>query len=305
MATWINSSSYTGLRNGSPNHDIIVNQPAANSFLLLLVSSPAVVEDIDDSWFLRGQLQNNASLSVYTKVANGTETNIPVVLTSSNYALEARMYEFYQGTSWGGIAPLQQGENPGPNLTGLSGEPTIMFVQAFGVHGTPVATPNPYIDNYNGFTLDYQHYVPNNGVNDGAGIAINYAEHWDSSAISTLNFVSFTSNDLGINGIPYQVRAAFWLIPAEVIVLDTPIVTVADTTDPTEGNSDGSIEITWPPVEGAESYEAFIGNGHNLPPTTPVPLTLVAEGVTSPYLYTGLPFGEYTVGVRAVPPEES
>lgn len=81
------------------------------------------------------------------------------------------------------------------------------------------------------------------------------------------------------------------------IVLATPVVTVAATANPTTSTAaDGTIQITWPAVSGAASYEAGIraGSGHTSGFT-------VTTGATSPHTFTGLAGGTYTVAVRALP----
>lgn len=80
--------------------------------------------------------------------------------------------------------------------------------------------------------------------------------------------------------------------------LDTPVVTVTNETDPTTvGGSDGSVTVTWPAVSGAATYTA--GKASGLNQTTG--FTPTSTSATSPYTFTGLVAGDYTVAIKAVP----
>jgi hypothetical protein len=80
--------------------------------------------------------------------------------------------------------------------------------------------------------------------------------------------------------------------------LDTPVVTVTDETGPTTtSGTDGSITVTWPAITGATAYDAGIANG--LSQTGG--FTTVSSAATSPYTFTGLAAGNYTVAIRANP----
>lgn len=79
--------------------------------------------------------------------------------------------------------------------------------------------------------------------------------------------------------------------------LATPVVTLGATTNPsTVGGSDGSQVVTWAAVPGAHHYEAGIASGD-----VTSGFTVVNSNATSPYTYTGLAAGTYTVAVRAMP----
>lgn len=80
--------------------------------------------------------------------------------------------------------------------------------------------------------------------------------------------------------------------------LDTPVVTVTNETDPTtQGGSDGTATVTWPAIVGAATYSAGIASGLNQ--TTG--FSIVSSLATSPYTFTGLSAGNYTVAIKAVP----
>jgi hypothetical protein len=80
--------------------------------------------------------------------------------------------------------------------------------------------------------------------------------------------------------------------------LDTPVVTVTNETDPTTpGGTDGSITVTWPAVSGAATYDAGIADGLNRTDG----FSVVSTSATSPYVFTGLNAGDYTVAIRAIP----
>lgn len=300
MATWINRSQGQSARNGGTGHTLTVDQPAADSFLVLLVSSPSPPASAPSGWTQEVTAVSNGGITAFTKTAAGTETSIGLTLSHNNFAVEYAMYEFYEGTAWGGDASQNEASNPGPTLSSIGDvDPTVFFVQGFGVHGTPVAEPNPYVDTPAGFTRDYQHYIPV-AATDGSGICVHAAEAWDAGATPSIAFTSFVVNDTGISGSIAQARIAFWLNVAAVDILDTPVVTVDSTSNPTtEGGVDGSITVSWVAIDGADTYSAGIAEGHGVTEG----FTIDSADATSPHVFTGLGAGPYTTAVKAVPPE--
>ena len=299
MATWIHRSQGQSARNGTAAHTLTIDQPAADSFLVLLVSSPSPPASPPTGWTQRATATSNGGITVFTKIAAGTETNISYTVSHNNFAIEYVCYEFFEGTAWGGSAVQLEASNPGPTLSGMTGTPTVFFAQGFGVHGTPVAEPNPYVDSPAGFTRDYQHYIPV-GATDGSGICVHVADEWDAATTPSVSFTSFIVNDTGISGSIAQARAAFWIAAAEIDVLDTPATTVSATSNPTTpGGVDGSITVTWAAVTGAATYVAEIADGHNATSG----FVVDDATATSPHVFTGLSAGEYTVSIQAIPPE--
>ena len=81
--------------------------------------------------------------------------------------------------------------------------------------------------------------------------------------------------------------------------LPTPALTIVSTARPSsQGANNGSITASWPPVAGAHHYEAGIASGN-----VATGFTTIAVSATSPYTWTNLSAGTYTVAVRAVPEE--
>lgn len=79
--------------------------------------------------------------------------------------------------------------------------------------------------------------------------------------------------------------------------LPTPRVTKVSQIDPSSaGQSDGSMTVSFTPVDGASSYTAHRANKLN---PTQSDFTQIASGVTSPYTVTGLPAGPVAIGIRA------
>lgn len=79
--------------------------------------------------------------------------------------------------------------------------------------------------------------------------------------------------------------------------LPTPMVTKVSQIDPSSaGQSDGSMTVSFTPVDGASSYTAHRANKLNPAQSD---FTQVASGVTSPYTATGLPAGPVSIGIRA------
>lgn len=80
--------------------------------------------------------------------------------------------------------------------------------------------------------------------------------------------------------------------------LATPVVTVLAANNPTTpGGTNGSIQVSWPAIPGADHYEAAVEDGT-------VTSGFVADDLNavSPKTFTGLDQGPYTVAVRAIAP---
>lgn len=100
---------------------------------------------------------------------------------------------------------------------------------------------------------------------------------------------------------------AFWMGDLQVesaatgyldIPLATPVVTVSASTNPTlPASTDGTITVTWPAITDASFYVAEIAPG--LSATTG--FVVKSSGATSPYVFTGLGGGAYTVAITAHP----
>lgn len=85
--------------------------------------------------------------------------------------------------------------------------------------------------------------------------------------------------------------------PSSAVPLDTPVVTVTATTNPSAPAApDGSITITWPAVTGADRYLVGIVAG----PGATGGFDIRSTNATSPYTFTGVTAGAWTVGVMAV-----
>lgn len=80
--------------------------------------------------------------------------------------------------------------------------------------------------------------------------------------------------------------------------LATPVLTVTDESAPSApGGTNGSVTVTWPAVTGADHYEAGIATGHGVTSG----FTIDNLAATSPYTFSGLAAGNYTVAIRAIP----
>lgn len=125
---------------------------------------------------------------------------------------------------------------------------------------------------------------------------------WDSSTITGLTINPIARIDIGvitpssaaivdIDSITIRTDtdatwAAYPWTPA------TPAITTS-TTQPTTTN--GTITVTWPPVDGATHYETQLRTGTHTTGFTPDD-----TDATSPKTYTDLPAGDYTIAVRAI-----
>ncbi len=152
---------------------------------------------------------------------------------------------------------------------------------------TPHATTGEIAINVTDIATGVVHhtYVASN-VSTGTGNATQYrfVNLTSASGWSTFDLDNLQAGDL----------ASGW-IGALTQPLETPVVTVTGTTDPsTFGATNGTITITWPAVANAGRYEAGIANGN-----VGDGFSTVSTNVTSPYTFTGLGAGIYTVAIKA------
>jgi hypothetical protein len=90
-------------------------------------------------------------------------------------------------------------------------------------------------------------------------------------------------------------ETATGLIGPYIDTLATPVATVTGTTHPSSiGGTNGTATLSWGAVAGAASYDVCLRTG-----TVTTGFTATASGVSSPYTFTGLSAGTYTVAVRA------
>jgi hypothetical protein len=305
MATWVAKATGMSPRNETVNHVLDFGDyvPAEGSFLELWVSSPSPMNGTPAGWQERARVGTNSGLTLLTlDGALGTETDLSIVLSHPNFSVVWALYEYLPGTQWGGVGEQDEASNPWNALAGMSGENlTIKIGQAFGVHGVPVADPNPHVDPPpDDFYRDFQQYVPV-GDNDGAGLAVHARDVWDGDALGSMTVSLVLGVDTGLSGQAAQSRIAAWLLPAAPVVLDTPVITSVETTPTTaDGASDGTMTVAWDPVDGAGSYDVAVAIGHGATDGFDIGID---PNATSPHTVTGLPSGAYTVGIIAVPPE--
>lgn len=94
-----------------------------------------------------------------------------------------------------------------------------------------------------------------------------------------------------------EATAKAYLADAPGDPLPTPVLSVTGTVQPSsQGSNNGTITASWPPVAGAHHYEAGIASGN-----VSSGFTTVSTNATSPYTWTNLGPGVYTIAVRAVP----
>ena len=113
------------------------------------------------------------------------------------------------------------------------------------------------------------------GLQEAGFIGLNGTLSGTASA-AELSFGSYTATD------------------STLTVLDTPVVTLNQTSPTSIGGNDGTITATWPAISGATRYETCLMSGT-------VTSGFIADdtNATSPKNYTGLSAGIYTVAVRA------
>lgn len=125
------------------------------------------------------------------------------------------------------------------------------------------------------------------GINTGTDTFTNL--RYGAKASTNSNTGTLYVDDFDYN------EAASGFIGPYVEALATPNATITNVTKPSSmGGSDGTVSISWPAVPGAAGYDVSVASGAAGPAFTPTKV-----GATSPYTFTGLSAGSYTVAVRA------
>lgn len=125
------------------------------------------------------------------------------------------------------------------------------------------------------------------------------AQNTGADSYTTIRYGSKTSTNVNTGSMYFDDfdynETATGLIGPYVEVLGTPVATVTGTTHPSSiGGTNGTATLSWGAVAGAASYDACLRTG-----TVTTGFTATATGITSPYVFTGLAAGPYTVAVRA------
>lgn len=141
MALWINRTVVQAPRNGTVDHTAAFTAAAAGSLLVLVIGGP-VTSTIPSGWTRHAQGLNDVEISVYSKTATAGENSVSTTHNAANYDVVFVVYEFAAGSTMGPAVNANGVGNgsPGPNLTGLTGTPTV-----FAALCNPLssATPEP------------------------------------------------------------------------------------------------------------------------------------------------------------------
>lgn len=139
--------------------------------------------------------------------------------------------------------------------------------------------------------------TPVTNMDSGAWTGVNFgADSYTAVRVGTSAGTGTTTLTAYLDAVGIE-DAATGLVGPYAVTLDTPVVTLGTTTNPsTVGGSDGSQVVTWAAISGAASYDAYLATE-----ATPDQgdFVLEATGVTSPYTFTGLSEGVYAFGIQA------
>ena len=130
----------------------------------------------------------------------------------------------------------------------------------------------------------------------GDGTTASRTSLWIGTKVANAGAQAAATTTWPSTGSPTSV--GFIFVPEGTPVrLGTPAVTKLSQIDPSAiGLSDGSMTVSFTPVDGASGYTAW--KSPSLTPTQ-ASFTQIASGVTSPYTATGLAAGPVSIGIRA------
>lgn len=105
---------------------------------------------------------------------------------------------------------------------------------------------------------------------------------------------SWMLGDTGQYGVSFTVG----LVTALAELARPRVALVRQTFASAVGATDATVTISWPPVAGAVTYDAYLSGVPGTPASSD--FVRVAQNVTSPYTFTGLGEGPAHLGVRAI-----
>lgn len=239
---------------------------------------------------------------VFSKTATSGEGSVTLSPLENNEGMIAIVYEFPADTSiLDGDAQVEFPRS-GVAVTGLSdlaSDPKLlMHIAAYNSADAnwPAAETPTWGDSTTTDVWDGQDSGP--GLLAG-GFLVGYLE--DSTLLSWAPTVFLANSELFHFNTSRITLAISVSEEPEPEPLDTPVLTLVNKTNPsTPSGDDGTITVSWPPVANADHYESGIAPGPN---ANQEDIVLVDNNVTSPYQFTGLSAGTYTVAIRAIPAE--
>lgn len=135
--------------------------------------------------------------------------------------------------------------------------------------------------------------MPATAANTGSGVAGDVAIFGKGNSGTSALPHWMDSFQMEIGGTDY--------IGPWVSQLASPILTLENSINPSAvGGSDGQATVSWSPVAGAGSYNAYKSTKAS-PTDADLAAGLVQAGVTSPFTFTGLKAGATTVAIQAEP----
>lgn len=291
MSKWIQKSVVTTSAAGA-NATIAFTASAVSSVLVAVVASNTVLST-PTGWTLERAAVDSQALYVWTKTASAGENQLVTTRGVAGIAITAIIYEL-PATSTVIASTAQTGFNlSGVAVTGLSGMTSdpklLMHYASYAPSNSSVVADIAFDD---ATIVD----VNSKAFSSSSEVILQLSGYLEDSTFTAwaprVLVGDVTGGNLG--GSSERITIAFNL-PTQ---LPTPVVTISSQQNPTSiGGTDGSITATWPAVAGATTYTAGIANG----PDQISGFVVVSTSATSPYVFTGLAAGQYTVAVQAVP----
>jgi hypothetical protein len=291
MSRWLQRTPISADGNGTTSQHLAFGEPADGSTLVLIAASTAIMDLGTLDWDVMEHSLSGQDLYVWTKVADGTEDGVDIVVSVADAPVQALLLEFPQTTD--SIATAHQSDVPrsGVPVTGLTGLPSseklLIHIASYGSNNPTAGVSSvawgdaTVTDSFLG--------ADGGGSVPGISLLVGYLE---DSVLTSWAPTVLLGDPSPFGSTTERITLALQ-VPT---TLDNPVVTVVSTTAPTvPGAEDGEIEISWPDVTDADHYTVGIADGYDQ--TTGFTVT---DPATSPHTFTGLAAGHYTVAAKAI-----
>lgn len=289
MTKWNSSEFVTVAGGGSADATLPFAAPAPGA-LLWLVAASSTVLSTPSGWDVVESAVEAQGLYLWSKTADGSETAVVTTRSVADAPVAANLFAFPAATDvldTNAEPNVPRSGVPATGLSGLSADPKLLLhVGAFsGVSSALPTSGQVWGDDTITEAWDGEAAT---GTAPSITLLIGYLE---DSTLTGWGPTVFLADSSGYETTTARITAALAL-PTSFGPPDGAVDAIVPAT---VGNDDGSVTISWDDVPTATRYEAGLADGHDQ--TT---FVVVEPDATSPYTFTDLGGGDYTVAVRAV-----
>jgi hypothetical protein len=288
MSKWIQKTAISTTSTGT-DATISFSAAAAGSVLVAVAASNTVLST-PSGWTLVKSAVGAQALYLWTKTATSGENQLTTTRSVADIAIQTIVYELPATSSVITSTADVDFSRSGVAVPGLTGLPSDTKLLMHFASYAPT-TPSVQVDaNFDDATV-VDEWVKTSDSSFTIMLLSGYIEDSTSTSWAPRVLISDTT-DMGYSS--QRITIAFSVPPQ----LPTPVLTISSQQNPSSiGGSDGAITVTWSAVAGAGSYTAGIADGYDQTGS----FTTVSTNATSPYTFTGLSAGQYTIAIRAEP----